>query len=361
MKDNIVNVLIIGENTKMAYIFSQIPCNIFILTDKSNNHYRNYDELSQYEIIELDNYVCLSKINNIHLLRNILKHKNIDIVFTNETKSMLISYLSTRFIKIKKPLLISTSHNSHTWNNRNKTFLYSLLIKMCTNGFISLGSFVTTILINHGVDKKKIFTTSNAIEPNIFKRKLNYEINSKKPKIVYVGVQYAEKGQFTLIESIRILKEKGIDATLTLIGDIIDPIYHKSNIDYITRHSLNNNIIYLGRIENSILRNVIKDYDIYVCPSYMEMSPYNILEAKSAGMPIIATNVGGIPEIITNYEDGILINAKSVSELSESITNLVTNNNLRRKIGEKAYLNSITKYSPLNISNKLKVYIESII
>ncbi|MPL79126.1 N,N'-diacetylbacillosaminyl-diphospho-undecaprenol alpha-1,3-N-acetylgalactosaminyltransferase [bioreactor metagenome] len=356
-----MNTLIIGQNTKMAKVFSLISDNVYITIDKTNNNYRRYDEISEFPTIELNNITEFKNIFNSCInLKKIIHENNIDVIFTNEVKSMIVAYLTYIMSKKRKIILLSISHNSYTWCNNIKAFIYSYLIKFLTHGFVSLSSFVTNILISNNVNINRIFTTSNPIEQNLFECKTNYYISNNKPTLVYIGVQNIDKGQRTLIESINILKRKGIEVHLTLIGDIVDTNYHLQNLSYINDHNLTDNITFLGKVENNEIRITLHKYDLYICPSYMEMSPYNILEAKSAGLPIIATNVGGIPEIITNRMDGIIVNPKKPDELSDSIELLISNVNLRKEIGLNAYQNACRKHTPQNVADSLSQFISKL-
>ena len=73
-------------------------------------------------------------------------------------------------------------------------------------------------------------------------------------------------------------------------------------------------------------------YDIYVCPSLMEMSPYNVLEAKSAALPIVATRLGGIPDLIINNVNGLLVDAEDVDSMVAAIERLIINQGLKTDI-----------------------------
>ena len=96
---------------------------------------------------------------------------------------------------------------------------------------------------------------------------------------------------------------------------------------------VSNQFRFLGRIDNVELRVKLYVYDIYLCPSHMEMSPYNVLEAKSVGLPVIASNVGGIPDLITEGVDGFLVPFNDYEEFSNKIELLVKNDVLRETIG----------------------------
>lgn len=98
---------------------------------------------------------------------------------------------------------------------------------------------------------------------------------------------------------------------------------------------LQNQIHLMGYYEGDIV-NVINNFDIYVFPSLWEGLPYSIIEALRAARVIIATKVGGIPEIIRNEVEGILIEPGSTIEILNAIEKLINNEYLRRKLAKNA-------------------------
>ena len=74
---------------------------------------------------------------------------------------------------------------------------------------------------------------------------------------------------------------------------------------------------------------------IYVLPSYAEGLPISILEAMSAGLPVVTTPVGGIPEAITDGEEGLLVPTGNAEALSDAIQRLLSDSELREAMGSR--------------------------
>jgi glycosyltransferase involved in cell wall biosynthesis len=81
---------------------------------------------------------------------------------------------------------------------------------------------------------------------------------------------------------------------------------------------------------------LLSDFDIYVFPSLMEGFPYSILEAMRSGCAIATTNVGGIPEAITDGVDGILVEPASTEDLVLGLAKLINDRELRYKVSNNA-------------------------
>lgn len=98
--------------------------------------------------------------------------------------------------------------------------------------------------------------------------------------------------------------------------------------------NLTNSFFLVGTIKNAA--EYLKAFDIFVLPSLKEGFPYIILEAACAGIPIIASNVGAIPEIIQNGENGLLVVRGNSAHLADAIMRALTNQTLRIKLQNNA-------------------------
>lgn len=146
---------------------------------------------------------------------------------------------------------------------------------------------------------------------------------------------------------------------IEIFKNIPDVSKKEEQIIYIGRDSYEKGIDILRKIENEIDTNVVyctnvnwkeamtqlKRSKILVIPSRMESIPQVIKEAFFLKVPIVATNVGGISELITNEENGILIPSENPEKLIESINNLLANKELADRLAENGYqyvMNNLT-------------------
>ena len=88
----------------------------------------------------------------------------------------------------------------------------------------------------------------------------------------------------------------------------------------------------------------LKGLDVFVLPSLKEGLPYAVLEAMQAGLPIAATGVGGIPDLLENEKEGLLVPPKNKEELSEAIIKILRNPANAQKMGDAARLKSEQKF-----------------
>lgn len=101
----------------------------------------------------------------------------------------------------------------------------------------------------------------------------------------------------------------------------------------ISQKRLDGRIILLGQIEDA--RKYLRAFDIFVLPSRTEAFPYALLEAGAAGVPIIASEVGGIPEIIPDAEYGLLVPPENIHELEKSLKYMIVKDHYRALVSHK--------------------------
>ena len=134
------------------------------------------------------------------------------------------------------------------------------------------------------------------------------------------------------------------DAYLSIFKDVQDSklilVGYGDAYEILSRETdwlgLDGNVLLMGHVKAEMVEELINTFHIYVLPSLHEGFPYSILEAMRAGCAIIATNVGGIPEAISNGEDGILVEARSSEVLRDALIRLLSDRALRVKLGKKA-------------------------
>lgn len=181
----------------------------------------------------------------------------------------------------------------------------------------------------------KIVVINNAIKTN---DKNNYSLESNK--IVFLGRLEEAKGVFDLIEAAKKICKQNNEVEFILAGNKNEDKI-KSIISY---NNLTERIKLTGWIGSEEIDKLLKETMIFILPSYNEGMPMSILEAMSYGIPIISTNVGGIPELVKS-ENGILINPGDIEELEKAIEVLIKDEKMRLEISKSNYNIIINRYS----------------
>lgn len=148
---------------------------------------------------------------------------------------------------------------------------------------------------------------------------------------LFLGRLGERKGTYDLLSSIKRLKEDGVLGKFYFAGDgEIEQVKH-----LIREYELEEIVTVLGWVNSTQINDLLKRVDYLVLPSYNEGLPMAILEAMNFGLPIISTYVGGIPEVITNSDNGYLIEPGEIDELTKALKSLIKSEELRLEMGEK--------------------------
>ena len=164
----------------------------------------------------------------------------------------------------------------------------------------------------------KFKTVYNGVDIN--PGKVKHKNNDHYTTITTVGTLVQGKRQDLVIEACARLIKKGINLKLNIVGE--KPHWHSAEYqtylhELVDKHQISQHVHFLGWVENPI--PILQESDIFVLPSDTEGMPLSIIEAMATGLPCIASNVGGVPELIDNGCTGLVINPGHIDELVYSI------------------------------------------
>ncbi|PKN92344.1 MAG: hypothetical protein CVU44_14485 [Chloroflexi bacterium HGW-Chloroflexi-6] len=143
-----------------------------------------------------------------------------------------------------------------------------------------------------------------------------------------------EKGIIELIDAYLLLQKEIANLKLRIVGaDTLDTPYVKK---YLQNVDKNNLVEYIGPVNDQQKHKEYLESDIFVFPTYVEDQSYAVMEAMSYGLPVIASNVGGVPSLIAHEQNGYLVIPKNVDSLREGIRRVISEPNFRKTLGENA-------------------------
>ena len=158
-----------------------------------------------------------------------------------------------------------------------------------------------------------------------------------------------KKGQDILIHAFYILHQKHPDIDLLLAGDGSEK---NKCIDLTKKLGISDSVKFLGKVERSKIPSLLAGCEVFVLPSRKEPFGIVILEAMESKKPIVATRVGGVPEIIEHMENGILVEPENPKELARAIEPLFNNLEMKQYLAEKGYETVLKKFSWSYIAEK---------
>ena len=185
-----------------------------------------------------------------------------------------------------------------------------------------------TIADVYGIPSNEAPIVLNGIDLSKCEPKVDYGIENKI-KVLHIGRFSEQKNHKGLIDAFRIFHEAEASSTLALIGDgaKFDEIK-----EYVINNGLEGAVQFLG-IKAEVHR-YIHEADIFVLPSLYEGIPMTLIEAMGTGLPIVATAVGGVPDMLTN-EESALLTAVDSQEVADAMLRLANDVALRERLGKK--------------------------
>lgn len=166
-------------------------------------------------------------------------------------------------------------------------------------------------------------------------------------RILCVGRMVPSKGQHILLQAFHKLYNSGQNAYLTLVGDGPD---RKGLQQYVETNGLSQQVTFCGALNHDQTRQQLAQADIFALASFAEGVPIALMEAMAMEIPCISTNVAGIPELIRDDVDGLLVSPSSVESLAAAMSRLVTDEALRNRLGASARARVIDSYNlPQNL------------
>ena len=202
--------------------------------------------------------------------------------------------------------------------------------------------------------KKPVLSIKNGIDFRVFDKGKQYDdlrqqlgIGINDIVVCNVAVLSERKGQRHLIEAISILRDK-YPIKCIIAGD--GPA--RGDLENCARICKANDIVFfLG--SRSDVNCVLANSDIFVLPSYHEGLPNSLMEAMAMGLACVATDVGGVRQLVDDRKNGIVIKPQSSRDIVDAISWLVENPALMKTIGDKAFVRMRAEYAQETVMEEL--------
>jgi len=184
---------------------------------------------------------------------------------------------------------------------------------------------------NCGLTAEQVIVFPNPAEiPENIPDRANYQ---QEIKIAFLGRICKRKGVFDLLEAFAHLAPEYQEKSKLILAGIGEIEEAKALAQ---RLEIKQHVTFPGWVDPDGRNKLLSDADVFLLPSYNEGLPMAVLEAMSWGLPVVTTPVGGIPELITNKETGLLVNPGNIPQLAEALESLITNESLRLELGKAA-------------------------
>jgi phosphatidylinositol alpha-mannosyltransferase len=229
------------------------------------------------------------------------------------------------------------------WQLIHNLAFYNLVDRIVVNSEYMRTNAVTW----YGIERDKIEVIPNGVDLRRFTGNDDKPVLDGDPTILYLGLLSSRKGIDVLIQAVAKLQSELPNMKLHLVGggqmNDFQLLAKKKGIE---KH-----VVFHGWAAHSMVPRYYKSADICVFPSRHEPFGITILEAMASGTPIIASNIGGFREILSNGKNGILFKSEDADALSKAILILYQDVGLRKKISHNA-LRTVMEYCWENIAER---------
>lgn len=254
-----------------------------------------------------------------------LRANHIDILHCHMYQAGLTGSLAAALARV--PVVLVTEHGKNLWKNSWHRWVERNIVTPLIVFRLAVSEDIRQLRIHHeGIPAESIRLVKNAVDTTM----IPGERLNRPAHIGALGRLVDAKDYGVLIRAMAVLRDRGFSLTLEIAGD--GPEYDDLK-----------SLVVEQQLEDSIKLSGFQDagkflerIDIFVISSKREGLPVSLLEAMAHGLPVVATRVGGIPEVIEDGKEGRLCEPENPDELAETIISLVEDRNLRLSVSRSA-------------------------
>jgi len=257
-------------------------------------------------------------------LAALLRTWQADVLHTHDPKTLIYGAPAARLARVSH--IIHTCHGNGLapFPRAARAFRVAFWF---ADAMVCVSNDLARQMVEIGIDPRKIHTVLNGIDTSFF------SLASPKPgtNAVTVARLSPEKDIGTLVQAAAIIRKTFPSFQLEIAGDGACMGELKALIREL---GLESHVRFLGQVRD--VRAVLERSSLFILPSLREGVSLTLLEAMACGLPIVATRVGGTPEVVVEGETGLLVPSNSPDELAQAVLKLLQDSDERWRMGEAA-------------------------
>jgi glycosyltransferase involved in cell wall biosynthesis len=301
-------------------------------------HERRFETIIIPQTRSLD-YAWLSRL--LFILRNRRCH------LMHAHEFAMNTYASMASVITGTPIVTTVHGKSYYPDKCHRRLAYRFVSKRST--MVAVSNDIRQFLVtNIGINDDNVMTIHNGIEFNLYHPdnfpsdniRSDLNIARNQPVIVSVGNLYPVKGHFYLLKALKIIKKQFHNIILIIAGrgNLLGELQKQAS-----ELNIHQNVLFLGFRED--IHAILHAADIFILPSISEGLPLAALEAMACEKPVVASNVGGIPEVVIDRQTGLLVPARNPDSIAQKVQLLLRNNNFASKLGKRGRIRAETEFS----------------
>lgn len=331
-----------GANTRVLSLMKRMDRNRIALAALENSPVANEARRAGLRVFTVGKNK--SSLQIIPKLVSIIRRERFQVLDTQNPQSKFWGSIVSAITGAALVSTLNSWYASEHGKNSLKGWLYAMLelgTNFALDRYVVVSNAIHDVLTSHGVSSQKIDLIHNAVEINHGKisdvgKSSTYALNLPAESIVLIaaGRLTWAKGYEDLISALELIVKEDKRVYCLIAGD--GELRQRLEVQ-ISNSGLAKHILLLGYLPRTDVLSLIEVSDIFVMPSRSEGTPIALLEAAALRKPILATSVGGIPELLENGEECILVSSGDLIELANAIRKLIQDKSLAERLAENAY------------------------
>ncbi|MFH1282076.1 MAG: glycosyltransferase [bacterium] len=267
---------------------------------------------------------------SVFKLRRFIKSKNIDLVHAHTSHTVGLGALA--LVKLKKVFVAHRRVDFPVKKNFFSKFKYSKADRI-----ITVSKAIRSVLLSDGFDEKRIKVVYSGIDISMYNSVKNIDLRKEysiPENTIIIGMVTAlapHKDIFNFLEAVKAVVNMGLSIRGFVVGEGVLKDELEARRDAL---GLGERVNFVGFKTNHL--EWLSSFDIFVISSYLEGLGSIVLDAMALGKSIVATEAGGIPEMIKNERNGLLVPIKNPDKMAEAIKRLIQDAKLRENISTNA-------------------------
>ena len=255
-----------------------------------------------------------------------LKIRRVDYVLidTYSTTSFWYAFFCSQIARFFKVKYIPILHGGDLPNRlKNNPYLCKLIFK---NAFTNVAPshYLLEAFRKYGFENVLFIANSIQIEEYEFKKRVQLQ-----PKLLWVRAFASIYNPKMAVEVLKLVKEKHPDASLTMVGPDKDGSLLETQE---FAKNLNLEVNFTGKLSKEQWTDLASEHDIFINTTHFDNTPVSVIEAMALGLPIVTTNVGGIPYMLTHEENALLVGDNATETMVQAIETLLADAHLVQKL-----------------------------
>jgi glycosyltransferase involved in cell wall biosynthesis len=313
-------------------------------------------------VLSLDRQRLKNDLGILWELMRLMRYRQIDVVHTHlYCRSNVYGRAAAALARV--PVKVATEHGGIAVRTR-KRWLADHVLERFTDGFIAVSRAVKENMVQQqGVPAHKIRVIHNGVDPYQFRVRESQTVARQAlglpvgiPVIGCIGRLELIKGHSYLVDAMIQIRARLPQAVLLVVGA---GTAQAALREQVRKRGLSGVVLVVGGQQD--IRPFLQAMDLFVLPSLDEGFGIALLEAMAMELPIVASNVGGIPEVVDNGKTGVLVSPRDSDALAQAIVALLKHEEKRHRMGMLGRERVLSRFTAQHSASQLEALYESLL